>query len=66
MAKILHQAPAVKVYHRQSGGKQSGQISVETFADNFAELSGQGFIIIVDGTRLTPSNARIEIREGRL
>ena len=32
MAKILHQAPAVKVYHRQSGGKQSGQISVETFA----------------------------------
>ncbi|MCG8377544.1 MAG: Ig-like domain-containing protein, partial [Chlorobiales bacterium] len=66
MAKILHQAPAVEVYHRQSGGKQSGQISVETFADNFAELSGQGFIIIVDGTRLTPSNARIEIRDGRL
>ncbi|MCG8376585.1 MAG: hypothetical protein MI702_08885, partial [Chlorobiales bacterium] len=64
MAKILHQAPAVKVYHRQSGGQQSEQISVETFADSFAELSGQGFIIIVDGTRLTPSNARIEIRDG--
>ena len=66
MARILHQSPDVKVQYRQSEGKQSGQISVETFADNFAELSGQGFIIIVDGTRLTPSNAHIEIRDGRL
>ena len=66
MARILHQSPDVKVQCQQSEGTQSGQISAETFADNFAELSGQGFIIIVDGTRLTPSNAHIEIRDGRL